>query len=80
MQVADDPSARLITLFSAGGADNDDLPQGSGYRQVTPMALTIEHGPEGTKLTPWAPDYKTFNDPKHNAFFQVPPEIAHKAD
>ena len=76
----DDPSARLITLFSAGGSDNDDLPQGSGYRQVTPMALTIEHGPEGTKLTPWAPDYKTFNDPKHNAFFQVPPEIAHKAD
>jgi hypothetical protein len=76
----DDPSARLITLFSAGGHDNDDLPQGSGYRQVTPMALTIEHGPEGTKLTPWAPDYKTFNDPKHNAFFQVPPEIAHKAD
>jgi len=76
----DDPAARLITLFSAGGSDNDDLPQGSGYRQVTPMALTIEHGPEGTKLTPWAPDYKTFNDPKHNAFFQVPPEIAHKAD
>jgi hypothetical protein len=76
----DDPSARLITLFSAGGHDNDDLPQGSGYRQVTPMALTIDHGPEGTKLTPWAPDYKTFNDPKHNAFFQVPPEIAHKAD
>jgi hypothetical protein len=76
----DDPNARLITLFSAGGHDNDDLPQGSGYRQVTPMALTIEHGPEGTKLTPWAPDYKTFNDPKHNAFFQVPPEIAHKAD
>jgi hypothetical protein len=76
----DDPAARLITLFSAGGGDNDDLPRDSSYRQVTPMALTIEHGPEGTKLTPWAPDYKTFNDPKHNAFFQVPPEIAHKAD
>ena len=76
----DDPQARLITLFSAGGHDNDDLPRDSSYRQVTPMALTIEHGPEGTKLVPWAPDYKTYNDPKHNAFFQVAPEIAHKAD
>ena len=76
----DDPQARLITLFSAGGHDNDDLPRDSSYRQVTPMALTIDHGPEGTKLTPWAPDYKTYNDPKHNAFFQLPPEIAHKAD
>jgi uncharacterized tellurite resistance protein B-like protein len=76
----DDPQARLITLFSAGGADNDDLPRDSSYRQVTPMALTIEHGPDGTKLIPWAPDYKTYNDPKHNAFFQVPPEIAHKAE
>jgi len=76
----DDQQARLITLFSAGGHDNDDLPRDSSYRGVTPMAITIEHGPEGTKLTPWAPDYKTFNDPKHNAFFQVPPEIQHKAD
>ncbi len=76
----DDPQARLITLFSAGGHDNDDLPRDSSYRQVVPMALTIDHGPDGTKLTPWAPDYKTYNDPKHNAFFQVPPEIAHKAD
>jgi uncharacterized tellurite resistance protein B-like protein len=76
----DDPAARLITLFSAGGGDNEDLPAESSYRQVTPMVLTIEHGPEGTKLTPWAPDYRTFNDPKHNAFFQVPPEIQHKAD
>ncbi len=76
----DDPQARLITLFSAGGHDNDDLPRDSSYRQVVPMALSIDHGPDGTKLTPWAPDYKTYNDPKHNAFFQVPPEIAHKAD
>ncbi|HEY1956973.1 MAG TPA: metallophosphoesterase family protein [Polyangiaceae bacterium] len=76
----DDPSARLITLFSAGGGDNDDLPRESSYRQVTPMVLTIDHGADGTKLTPWSPDYKTYNDPKHNAFFQVPPEIQHKAD
>ncbi|HSQ62788.1 MAG TPA: metallophosphoesterase [Polyangiaceae bacterium] len=76
----DDPQARLITLFSAGGQDNDDLPRDSSYRQVVPMALTIEHGPDGTKLTPWAPDYKTYNDPRHNAFFQVPPEITHKAE
>ncbi len=34
---------QLITLFSAGGADNEDLPEVSSYRRVRPMALTIRH-------------------------------------
>jgi len=76
----DDPHAQLITLFSSGGADNDDLPEDSSYRAVTPKVLSIAHGPSGTTLSPWAPDYKTYNDPQHNAFFRVPPEIEHRKD
>lgn len=76
----DDPQARLFTLFSAGGMDNEDLPKDSSYRSVRPMAVTIKHGPSGTTFTPWSPDYKTYNDPERNAFFKVPPEIAHKKD
>ena len=34
---------QLITLFSAGGEDNKDLPEKSNYRRVRPMALTIRH-------------------------------------
>lgn len=75
-----DGDVQLFTLFSAGGADNDDLPGDSSYRTVTPMAMTVRFGPDGTSVTPWAPDYKTFNAPEYNAFFRAPPEIAHKAD
>lgn len=76
----DDPQARLFTLFSSGGKDNEDLPAESSYRSVTPMALTITHGPNQTTFTPWTPDYKAFNDPDRNAFFRVPPEIEHRKD
>lgn len=75
-----DGDETLITLFSAGGRDNDDLPAESSYRTVTPMALTIKHDEHGTTFTPWAPDYKAYNDPERNAFFRVPPEIEHRAD
>ena len=68
--VYDDPEARLITLFSAGGADNDDLPANSNYRQVRPMALTIRHRAGVSTITPFEIDYRRFNDPRHNAFFQ----------
>lgn len=76
----DDGSARLLNLFSAGGANNEDLPADSSYREVTPMALTIRVGPEGTHVTPWPIEYERFNDPERNAFFASPPEIAHKAE
>jgi hypothetical protein len=75
----DDEHARLFTLFSAGGKDNADLPAGSTYREVTPMALTIAGevgaGIGGVKISPWAPDWASYNDPERNAFFKVPPEI-----
>ena len=78
--VYNDGDAQLFTLFSAGGSDNDDLPTDSSYRTVTPMAVTVRFGPDGTSITPWAPDYKTFNAPEYNAFFRAPPEIEHRAD
>jgi len=79
-RVYDDPHAQLFTLFSSGGSDNEDLPTDSSYRSVKPMALTILHGPDGTTFTPWAPDYRTYNDPERNAFFKLPPEIEHRKE
>jgi hypothetical protein len=69
----------LITLFSAGGADNNDLPEDSSYRTVTPMAATIRLENGTAQVTPWLIDYQRFNDPKRNRFFASPPEIEHKA-
>ena len=72
----DQPS--LISLFSAGGADNEDLPEDSSYRAVTPMAATIRLERGTAHVTPWLIDYKRFNDPRRNRFFASPPEIEHK--
>lgn len=75
-----DNRVTLLNLFSAGGVDNADLPSDSSYREVTPMALTI-HIQDGQKnVTPWAIDYRAFNDPRRNAFYASRPEIEHKID
>jgi hypothetical protein len=72
---------RLLNLFSAGGANNADLPIDSSYREVTPMALTMRISPDGTvKVTPWPIEYERYNDPRRNAFFALPPEIEHRAE
>ncbi|MEZ4312114.1 MAG: metallophosphoesterase [Polyangiaceae bacterium] len=68
--VYDDPEATLITLFSAGGATNEDLPPDASYRKVTPMALTIRHEAGVSEIVPFAIDYARYNDPKYNAFFR----------
>ena len=70
----------LLNLFSAGGADNDDLPEHSSYRSVTPMACTMYVEGGTTRVVPWLIDYKHYNDPKRNRFFASAPEIAHKSD
>jgi hypothetical protein len=70
-----DEDIRLFTLFSAGGADNDDLLPDSNYREVRPMALTITSRDGIVEATPWAIDYKRYQDPSLNAFFQSAPEI-----
>ena len=70
--------ALLITLFSAGGEDNHDLPPGSSYRAVTPMALTLRFKDGVSEIVPWVIDYEAFNDPNRNAFFRTKPEIEHR--
>ncbi len=70
--------AALLNLFSAGGADNNDLPETSSYRSVTPMALTIHVEAGSARVVPWEIDYRPFNDPRRNKFFASPPEIEHK--
>lgn len=70
--------ASLITLFSAGGADNNDLPAESSYRTAIPMAATIRLEGGTAQVTPWLIDYERFNDPRRNRFFASPPEIEHK--
>ena len=69
-EVYGSPEARLLSLFSAGGKNNADLPETSNYREVTPMALTIKHEDGVTQMSPFAIDYERFNDPRYNAFFQ----------
>jgi len=66
----DDPQAQLMTVFSSGGKNNGDLPKESGYRSVTPMALTMRHHAGVTEVVPFELDYGRFNDPKYNAFFE----------
>lgn len=68
--VYDDPDGVLLTLFSAGGKTNDDLPPTSNYREVTPMALTIRYKGGVSQLTPFVIEYERYNDPKYNAFFR----------
>lgn len=68
----------LLNLFSAGGADNDDLPLASSYRTVTPMACTIAVEDGVAKVTPWVIDYARYNDPIRNRFYASKPEIEHK--
>lgn len=75
----DDDHVKLFTLFSSGGARNDDLPDDSSYRSVTPAALTVKVDDQGATFSPWEPDYLTYNDPSRNAFFQLPPEIEHRS-
>ena len=70
--------ASLLSLFSAGGAENFDLPIDSSYRSVTPMAMTIRLENGTAQVTPWLIDYQRFNDPKRNRFFASAPEIEHK--
>jgi len=60
---------RLLTVFSAGGVANDDVPEDSNYRDVRPMALTIARTDGETTVTPWAIDYRSYQSPELNRFF-----------
>lgn len=78
-RVYDDDRQLLVTLFSSGGADNDDLPKDSSYRAVTPMAMTLRFKDGRGTISAWKIDYKPFNDPGRNKFYESPPEIEHRA-
>ncbi|MEM9192506.1 MAG: serine/threonine protein phosphatase, partial [Myxococcota bacterium] len=75
-----DDHVTLITVFSAGGVTNDDLPEGSSYRTVVPHALTIRARDSDVEVAPWEIQYEKYNDPSHNAFFKAPMQIAHRQD
>ena len=77
-RVYDDESQLLITLFSAGGRDNKDLPEDSSYRSVTPMALTVKYKDGKSEITPWKIDYARYNSADTNKFFESRPEIQHQ--
>jgi Calcineurin-like phosphoesterase len=68
--IYDGDEGTLVTLFSAGGKRNDDLPPTSNYREVTPMALTIRYADGVSTLTPFAIDYARYNKPEFNSFFK----------
>jgi hypothetical protein len=74
----DDENVVLLTLFSAGGRDNSDLPAGSGYRKVTPMALTITVKDGAVGVEPWAIEYQAYNSPEYNRFYEGTPGIEHR--
>ncbi len=69
--VYDDGEVMLLKVFSAGGATNNDLPEDSTYRQITPTTRTIRYRDGITQLTPFEIDYARHNNPKYNAFFRT---------
>ena len=64
--VYDYPDASLYTLFSAGGAECQDLPETSNYREVSPRALTIRWRDGVSTITPFEIDWARYNDVEHN--------------
>ncbi len=66
----DGDDGTLLTLFSAGGRTNSDLPEKSSYREVTPMALDVKYRDGITTFTPFPIDFARYNDPQLNAFFR----------
>jgi hypothetical protein len=62
---------RLHTLFSAGGRENNDLPEQSRYRDVTPMALSIRWDNGVATGRPWPIAYPAFCHPQHNGLYRT---------
>ena len=69
--IYDGDEGTLVSLFSAGGKTNEDLPPTSNYREVTPMALTVRYQDGVSTLSPFRIDYARFNKPEYNAFFKT---------
>jgi len=69
-KVYGDPEGTLLTLFSAGGADNLDLPDDCALREITPMALSVRIRNGVSTFVPFRIDYARYNDPRYNGFFE----------
>jgi uncharacterized tellurite resistance protein B-like protein len=65
----DDGKALLLNVFSAGGANNDDLPPGAPYRRVSPAALTMRSDGQSIVATPWKIDYEPYVMAGGNCFY-----------
>jgi uncharacterized tellurite resistance protein B-like protein len=65
-----DADAALLTLFSAGGERNRDLPETSNYREVKPAALIIKHRDGVSYVSPFQIDWERYNQPEVNGFFR----------
>ncbi|HKA86788.1 MAG TPA: metallophosphoesterase [Haliangiales bacterium] len=66
----------LLTLFSAGGAENADLPAESSYRRVQPMALSVRYEAGSEVGIPWPIAWGPWSSPVHNGFLRELPELA----
>jgi hypothetical protein len=69
-RVYQDQDASLYTLFSAGGATNNDLPPTSNYREVKPVALTIHAQGGALELCPFYIDWERYNRVDLNQFLR----------
>jgi hypothetical protein len=65
----------LLSLFSAGGALNPDLPANSGYRRTTPMAATVRFQGGEQALVPWPIDWESCAYTVRNGFLREPHEL-----
>jgi hypothetical protein len=68
----------MLTLFSAGGHDNRDLPLDCPYRQVRPMALSVHQDAAGLRAIPWPIEYQAFNYDVHNGLYRSAPVLEHR--
>ncbi len=69
----DDDHLLAVTVLSAGGAGNLDVPAESDFRLTRPMALTVRTagGLDGpVDLEAWPIDYAPLNDPRRNGFYR----------
>ena len=75
-QTYTDDAVSLFTVFSSGGAENNDLPADSSYRSVTPMAVSVRFKDGKSEVKPFVIDYKSFNEADRNGFYQSASGIA----
>ncbi len=59
----------VVTIFSAGGSLNEDLPLNSSYRRVDPKALTVRYLNGEAKVEPWSIAYRPYVSPELNGFY-----------